>query len=301
MYDLVCVGNVSVDIYFSGKNLTQLDGRYHLAIGGKYYVDFFYEDIGGGAVNVAAGVSKLGLRPVIFGKVGHNSYKELILKKLADKKISTEFCDFQDDYYKVSAILITEKGERTIINYETPAHLLRSFYLNEDLKKAKNIYFSPLPNLDLKTKKKIISYLKGDQTLTFVNLSSVDCQKGISELKEIFDGLDVLLVNSHEFSLLIKKDYQKIDFKNLKIKLPYLKERVVIITDGEKGSYGYLKDKFYYQEAYRPKKIVDTTGCGDAYTAGFIAQYIKTGNIALSMQKGAEMAKKKLERMGGSW
>ncbi len=300
MTDIICVGNISIDLYFSGKNFTQSAGRFHLAIGGKYYSDLFHEDIGGGAVNVAAGLAKLGLKPAIFGKIGNNAYKELILKKLAVKKISSKFCQYDDNYYKMSAILLTDNGNRTIINYETPFHLLRKFYLFDELKTTKNIYFSPMPHLNMEDKIKMIQYLKDKQTLTFVNLSSIDCQKNIKELIPIFDGLDVLIINAHEFSLLIKKHYEEIDFKNLKIKIPYLKNRIVIITDGEKGSYGYFQNKFYYQEAFKPKKIIDTTGCGDAYTAGFIAQYIKTKNIPLSMQKASKYASKKLERLGAS-
>ena len=300
MYDLISVGNISIDLYFKGSTFTKDKDRFHLAIGGKYYSDYFHEDIGGGGVNVAAGVAKLGLRPAIFGKIGENAYKDLILKKLTDKKISTEFCQIERDYYKISSILLTEKGERTVIHYETPNHLLKEFLLHKQLKKAKNIYFSPLSNLNLFEKKKMINYMKGDQTLTFVNIPAVDCRRPIQELTDFFESLDVLIINSHEFSELIKRPYNKIDYKYLKIKLPFLNERILIVTDAEKGSYGYYQEQIYYKEAVKPKKIVDSTGCGDAYTAGFIAQYIKSGSIVRSMQKGAEFASNKLERIGAN-
>ena len=90
------------------------------------------------------------------------------------------------------------------------------------------------------------------------------------------------------------------DFKTLEIKLPYLDERVLIVTDAEKGSYGYFKNEKYFQEAVKPEKIVDTTGCGDAYTAGFIAQYIKSNNIESSMLAGAKYAAAKLARIGAN-
>lgn len=300
MYDLICVGSISVDLYFKGENFTHDKDRYHLAIGGKYYADFFYEDIGGGAVNVAVGVAKNGLKTAVFGKIGENGFKEMILKKLADKGVSTKFCEIEDDYYKISSIILNNNGERTIIHYEKPTHLIRQFFLHKELKQAKNIYFSPLPHLNLAEKKRMITYLKGDKTLTFVNFSAVDCRRPVKELTDFFDALDVLIINAHEFSLMIKRPYEKIDFENLKINLPYLKDRILIVTDGEKGSYGYFKDKFYYQEAIKPKKIVDATGAGDAYTAGFIAQYIKSQNIPLSMQKGAEYASKKLSKLGAN-
>jgi len=300
MYDLISVGNISIDLYYKGKTLTNNTERFQLAIGGKYYADYFHEDIGGGGVNVAAGVAKLGLRPAIFGKVGNNPFKDVIFKKLTDKKVSTEFCQIEENYYKISSILLNEKGERTIIHYETPSRMLKEFLMHKDLKKAKHIYFSPLEHLDLYEKKKMINYMKGDQTLTFVNLSALDCRRPIKDLSGFFDALDVLIINSHEFSELIKRPYEKINFKNLEISLPYLKDRILIITDAEKGSFGYFKGKKYFQEAVKPKKIVDTTGCGDAYTAGFIAQFIKSSSIESSMYSGAKYAAKKLERIGAN-
>lgn len=300
MYDLISVGNISIDLYFKGESFTKSNNRFNLAIGGKYYAEFFHEDIGGGAVNVAAGVAKLGLRPAVFGKIGNNPYKDIILKKLSDKKISSEFCEIEEDYYKISTILLTNNGERTIIHYEKPNHLIKEFFLHKELKKAKNIYFSPLPHLDLAEKKNMIKYMKGDQTMTFVNLSVVDCRRPIKALSEFFDSLDVLIINAYEYSELVKRPYEKIDFRHLDIKLPYLRDRVLIITDAERGSYGYFKDVRFYQEAVKVKKIVDTTGCGDAYTAGFIAEYIKTKSIPLSMQKAAEYAAKKIGRIGAN-
>ncbi|KKP60184.1 MAG: hypothetical protein UR54_C0017G0006 [Candidatus Roizmanbacteria bacterium GW2011_GWA2_34_18] len=300
MYDLISVGNISIDLYYKGKSFTRNKDRFQLAIGGKYYADYFREDIGGGGVNVASGVAKLGLRTAVFGKIGNNPFKDVILKKLADKKVSTEFCQIEEDYYKISSILLSENGERTILHYETPNHLLKEFLLHKDLKRAKNIYFSPLEHLDLYEKKRMITYLKGDQTLTFVNLSSIDCRRPVKELINFFEALDVLIINTHEFSELVKRPYEKINFKNLEIKLPYLNERILIFTDAEKGSYGYYKNEKYFQEALRPKQIVDTTGCGDAYTAGFIAQYIKSNNIESSMFSGAKYAALKLARIGAN-
>lgn len=300
MYDLICVGNISIDLYFQGKNLTRDTDRFRLAIGGKYYTDFFHEDIGGGGCNVAVGVAKLGLRPAVFGKVGNNPFKDLILKKLTDKRVSTEFCEIEDDYYKISAIILTNKGERTIIHHETPTHMLRKFFLHKELKKAKNIYFSPLEHLDIEDKTRMIRYLKGDNTLTFVNLPAIDCNRPIKDLKEIFDSLDVLIINAHEYALLARKDYSDINFKRLRITVPHLKDRVLIVTDAEKGSYGYFRNKIFYQEAVKPRKVVDATGAGDAYTAGFISQYIKSGDVESSMLQGARYAAEKIARIGAN-
>ena len=48
------------------------------------------------------------------------------------------------------------------------------------------------------------------------------------------------------------------------------------------------------------KKIVDTTGAGDGYTAGFISSFIKSKGIQKSMKKGAECASKIIEKIGSN-
>lgn len=300
MYDLICVGNIAIDLYYKGKTLTNKEGRFQLAIGGKYHSDFFHEDIGGGGCNVAVGVAKQGLKTAIFARIGNNNFKQTILEKLKSKNVSSEFCQFEENYNIISSILLTDAGERTIISYDTPGHLVKKFFLHEELKKAKNVYVSSLTNVSLEDKIEIITYLKGDRTLTFVNLSIIDCKREPETLYKIFDSLDVLIINAHEYSEIIKQPYEKIDFKNFDLTLPYLRDKILIITDAGKGSYGYYKNKKYFQEAVKPKKIVDSTGCGDAYTAGFIAQYLKTKNIRFSMESGAKYAAEKLSRIGAN-
>lgn len=300
MYDLISVGNIAIDLYYKGKTLTNKDGRFQLALGGKYHGDFFHEDIGGGGCNVAVGVAKHGLKTAVFARIGNNNFKQVILEKLQQKNVSSEFCQFEENYNIISSILLTDSGERTIISYDTPGHLVKKFFLHDELKKAKNIYISSLTNVSLEDKIEIITYLKGDQTLTFVNLSITDCKREPEALYRIFDSLDVLIINAHEYSELIKKPYNDINLKSLEITLPYLKNRILIITDAEKGSYGYYKNEKYFQGVVEAKKIVDTTGCGDAYTAGFIAEYLKTKNVKSSMESGAKYAAEKLSRIGAN-
>ena len=79
--------------------------------------------------------------------------------------------------------------------------------------------------MSLEDKIEIITYLKGDQTLTFVNLSITDCKREPETLYKVFDSLDVLIINAHEYSELVKQPYEKIDFKNLEVTLPISKNK----------------------------------------------------------------------------
>lgn len=299
MYDFVSIGNISIDLYFQGKTLTRSEDRFNLAIGGKYYVDYFYEDVGGGGANVAAGLSKFGYKVAMLGRIGDNPFKEMVLLKLREKNIATYFCRFEKNYYKISSVILTEEGERTIINYESPDFSNDEFYFNEKLRDIKNFYFSPLPNLSINKKLELMKFIKDNSTI-FFNPSKKDCQQKEKELDELFKLSSVTLLNAYEYSEIIKKPYQNINFKNHQLEIPTLIDKVTIITDAEKGSYGYFDGKNYFQEAISPKKIIDTTGCGDGYTAGFIANYLKTKDIKSSMKKGAEYAAEILSKIGAN-
>ncbi|MFN4213084.1 MAG: carbohydrate kinase family protein, partial [Microgenomates group bacterium] len=68
----------------------------------------------------------------------------------------------------------------------------------------------------------------------------------------------------------------------------------------QKGSYAYYQGKVYHQKAYPIKKIVDTTGAGDGYTAGFIAEYFRSKDIKKAMANGAKYAAKILGKIGAN-
>ncbi|MDD5102659.1 MAG: PfkB family carbohydrate kinase [Endomicrobiaceae bacterium] len=70
-------------------------------------------------------------------------------------------------------------------------------------------------------------------------------------------------------------------------------------TLGQYGSVSYKNGKKYLCKAIKPKKVIDTTGCGDSYQAGFIMEYLSSKNIKKSMIKGSESAAKTLSFIGG--
>ncbi len=72
----------------------------------------------------------------------------------------------------------------------------------------------------------------------------------------------------------------------------------VIITMGSRGSVIYADDRFYHIPAYRPAAIVDTTGCGDTYMAGYLYQRIKGAERQAAGEFAAAMASLNIESYG---
>jgi fructoselysine 6-kinase len=73
----------------------------------------------------------------------------------------------------------------------------------------------------------------------------------------------------------------------------------LVITMGAEGSRCFFNGESWFQEAIGVNKVVDTTGCGDAYQAAFAFYYFKTGNLPLSMLEGAKAASVVLSFFGG--
>jgi len=303
MYDLISVGTISVDLYFKSKNFTFKNNRFFLALGGKYQAESFYFSVGGGGANVAIGVAKHGYKVGLLGKIGNNPFKKIIVDYLKQHKISLNLIDFEDEYYNLSSILLTEKGERTILHYSTPhQHLFSKDNPLIGLTKTKIIYLGNLPEVSLTQRIKFLKFFKKHNITRVVNLGVSDCRRHKNQLKEILDEVDILIVNAYEFSELVKAPYCDINFSEDVVSwyIPYLKEKIVVITDGEKGSYGYYQNRVFFQKALKPAHILDTTGAGDAYTAGFISEFLKSGNLVKSLKKGALYASHILGKIGAN-
>lgn len=303
-YDLISIGTVSIDLYYKGKDLTYSDNRFELAVGGKYFADYFYESLGGGATNVAIGAKKSGISTALLAKMGNNPFKKFIHEKLDDSGvIHKDFCQYADDYMNISSILLTEQGEKTILNYRSKH---QHFFECEDdlaqITKGRAIYLANLPNVSITERVNILRYAKQHELMTFTNLGVVDCRRPKEQLDDYLKKTDVLIINGHEFADLVKVDYKNIDFKQ-NIVTKYFQEfleKILVVTDGENGSYAYHKAMTHFQHAIAPRTIVDSTGAGDGYTAGFIAEYLTTKDIDRAMQTGAEYAAKILGKIGAN-
>lgn len=299
MYDLISIGDITIDLFFKGESLTVKDNRFYLAIGGKYHVDHFYESLGGGGANVAVGIAHFGFSTAVIGKIGENAFKQIIIQKLIKKTVSCEFLLIEKGYLNISSIFLTSSGERTIVHYCTPHE---SFFLNENIKreivKSKMVYMGNLPDIAIKERQEIISIFKKNNAVICLNLGIVDCRKPFSELSILINQADIFILNTYEFAELIKKERKTIDFK--KDCSTYLKyqEKILILTDGKNGSYLYHRGNVYFQKAIIPKKIIDTTGAGDAYTSSFLASYIKDSNFEKAMRQGAFYSSEIISKIG---
>ncbi len=71
------------------------------------------------------------------------------------------------------------------------------------------------------------------------------------------------------------------------------------VTLAADGSVTYLHGQEYRVRAVPVEKVIDTTGCGDSYHAGFLCTYLKDGDILEAMHEGSRVASRTLSHVGG--
>lgn len=133
------------------------------------------------------------------------------------------------------------------------------------------------------------------------------------EIKYLAENATVVFGNLGEFKKLTEKyDFKEVEELFAQLLKPKNDEvngggKVIICTNGSKSVFystrldndgSHINREFTF-DSVPVDEIVDTTGCGDAFVAGFFHGYLRNGSIEFCIRKGVEVASKKLRNIGG--
>ena len=115
-----------------------------------------------------------------------------------------------------------------------------------------------------------------------------------ADKKEALPYVSILKANEHEMEVVTGRK----DIQEGARALADMGVQEVIITLGSKGSLIYKDGLFHEIPAFKPTAIIDATGCGDTYMAGYLSKKIQGGTIEESGEYGAAMATLKISSSG---
>lgn len=301
MYQLIAIGDITVDLFFQGDSLTEEKGRFNLAIGGKYYAEAFHHGLGGSAANVSIHAAQLGLDTAAVSRVGENAFKNMIVQSLARKSVSTEFLHFEREHVAISSILLSSTGERTVIKYADPKdHIDVGDHALDRIKRSGIVFLGNLASVSVAERTKFMKSVRSETNVLAANFGSQECESGVSKLKSLIEAVDVLFLNKYEFADLIGVKPESLDLnKNMLTQLGCALP-LLVITNGADGSYAYTAQNVYSQPASRVSRVVDTSGAGDAFAAAFLVKYSDDKNLQNALIAGAEYAAKVVTHVGAN-
>lgn len=275
MIDICCIGHITRDKIITPQQIVLMSG------GTSFYVAHAIQHLPK-EVSFQL-VTKVGEQDM---PVVQNIQKKGINVKVYPSK-HTVF--FENKYYRS----LNNRTQRVLAKAD-------AFTIDEmKLIKAKIYHIGSLLNDDFSPE--IIKYLSTKGSI------SIDAQGFLREVKgedvhaidwkdkqEILSCTDIIKINEHEMKVIT--GYSSPYDAARKLHAWGVKE--VIVTLGSEGSIIYANNRFYDIPAYAPREVVDATGCGDTYSAGFL--YCRSQGIGFEEagKFAAAMCTLKLEHSG---
>lgn len=109
-----------------------------------------------------------------------------------------------------------------------------------------------------------------------------------------FGYVDILKADEHEARILSGED----EVEKAAVTLSSLGPKEVVVTCGSRGSIIFAEGTLHRIPPVRPRKVLDPTGCGDTYVAGYLYQRLRSGDVVTAGRFAASIAAAKLECFG---
>lgn len=284
MFDIISIGSATRDVFIKPEGSKSLDTKDFttgqalcLGLGSKNKISKLVFASGGGATNAAATFAKQGLKTACIGAVGDDLNGQDIINEL--KGIGIDIGYFQkhnDDYTAYSVILVSESGERTILSYKGEGQHLDVNQISFDKLQTKWLFLDSLGGHYDLLEKSVMWAVENNIKLA-TNPGGGELAHGLEKLKPLLKHFSIVSMNQEEAAGLSGVDFNPPAGGEEKIFkfMDGIIDGIFIMTKGHEGV--VVSDgKNIYSAGVPDSPIVERTGAGDAFSAGFIAEYIRT-------------------------
>lgn len=276
-FDVLVVGELNVDLI-----LDKIQG--FPEVGKEIISNEFNMTLGSSSAIFASNLSSLGNKVAFLGKIGNDSFSELITSSLKNKKVDTNFI-INSDKYKTGLTVVMNYGmDRANVTFPgAMEHLSEQEISDEVLSQAKHLHLSSifLQTGLLKDATKLFSRAKKLGLTTSMDPQWDPTEKWDLNLSELLPHLDIFLPNTKEFMFMTNTPDIKSGLDKVKA---YAKN--IIIKDGENGAHLWNTKEMITKPAFLNENVVDCIGAGDSFDAGFISEFLKGKDLKRCLEVG---------------
>lgn len=285
-FDAVGFGALNIDKLFKVNKIAGKDEE-------SFVIDY-HESCGGSAANTIVGLARLGLNTGFVGKVADDREGQLLLN------------DFEEENVDTKGIVVAKRGQSGVVMGFVDNIGERALYVapgvndtmdfkevNMDyVEKTKFLHLTSfVGNKSFETQKKLVEQLPEHVKINF-DPGALYAKRGLLALRPIIKRVFALFPNEIELKLLTGREYEdgatKLVEEGVNIVAVKLGKKGCFVTDGEES---YLVEPFKVE-------VVDTTGAGDAWNAGFLYGLHKGKSLRECGKIGNFVASKCIMKMG---
>ena len=251
---------------------------------------------GGSVANSIVGISQLGDKVGFIGKISDDEFGSNYEKGLKKENVQYIYSKKKEELPTGTClILITPDSERTMCTFLGIAGKINEKDVGSDEIKKSEIIFLEGYLWDEGEPKKAF-----DKAIKYANkvAMSLSDQFCVDRHKPHFlnlvkNKIDITFANEQEITSLIEAN-------NFEAVINFSKQikKLVIITRGEKGAVAVNGEEVIECDTQKNLKIIDLTGAGDLFAAGFLHGYINKLSIKECLEKGTEMSSKIIQQIG---
>ncbi|KXA97780.1 hypothetical protein AKJ38_00205 [candidate division MSBL1 archaeon SCGC-AAA259I14] len=258
------------------------------------FVTGLTESCGGSAANTIVALGKLGLRTGFVGKLADDREGDLHLEKFKKWNIDTGGIVESKEGRSGRVIgFVDQEGERALyidpgVNDELELDEIDVSYMREAEFLHLTSFVGERPFLHQCS---IVKKITGSVKIS-LDPGILYARKGLDSLKPILSRAKVVLPSQAEVNILTGEDYRKGARRLIEEG-----SEIVAVKLGEKGCYVTDGEDNFLVEPYKVE-VVDTTGAGDAFSAGFLYGLIKGNNLRKCGEIGNFVASKCIEKSG---
>ena len=257
-------------------------------------------EAGGSVANTMSGIAYLKGQASFIGKINSDNFGDIYRKSLEDINVEFPYIEKTENLSTgASIILITPDSERTMCTYLGISSHLSANDINENNITNHEMIFLEGYLWDKgkseKMFKNTINIAKKNKVKIAMSLSDIFCVKRHKEdfYNLLKNDLDILIGNENEINELTSK-------KNLLDSINQLKkfDKLIIITRSEHGSVAIKDNEIINCESIKVNKILDLTGAGDLFAAGFLKEYLDKSEIKKCLKTGSILASQIIQKIG---
>jgi len=300
-FDLITIGDSTIDTFIKIHDanvvcdINREECKLCVTYGDKIPVESLSRAVAGNAANVAAASAKLGLKTAIYTNLGNDSEGELIKRTLVECGVSDEYINVDAEKSSNTSVILGFQGERTAFVYHQPW-----FYNLPDLAKSKWVYFTSVAESFIESNivDEVAHYVdKTGAKLAFAP-GTFQIKANIKRYPKTLERCELLCCNVEEAKKILAIELaEKVSTADLLSKLHLLGPKMILMTDGEEGSYVSDGSKTFKAGIF-PAQIVEKTGVGDAYCAAFISALSLGQSVEEAMIWGTINASSVLRHIG---
>ncbi len=265
--DAIGFGAINMDKIYSVNSIPQKDE--------EVFVTGLELHPGGSAANTIVGLARMEMRAGIMGKVGNDEDGDLFMQDFHREGVDTTAIISGDGRSGNAMVLVDKRGNRAIIVDPGVNDTIHYSEMNLDhISKFRLLHLTSFickeSEESLEVQQKLLDNFEGE--ISF-DPGMVYARRGLKGLKKLLSFTSIFMPNESELRMLTGENYRKgaaiILDEGPDVVAVKLGSRGCYITDGEQE----------IEVPADPVKVVDTTGAGDAFNAGFIFGYLNDSEL----------------------